>query len=77
MHEIDEQIQRVGNEVFITTATFFNDHLGVPHNESTEKQNASPKVDLKKKKDSILIFTKKNISKMIVPGKSGLIGKIG
>ena len=36
----------MSDKVFVSSPAFFNDHLCIPNNESTEKQESSPEVHL-------------------------------
>ena len=46
LHEVNEEVQRVFNEVSVSPFAFLNDHLGIPHYKATEKEQSTPKVDL-------------------------------
>ena len=38
LHEVNEKVQGMFDEVSVSTFAFLNDHLGVPHDETTEKE---------------------------------------
>lgn len=46
LHEVNEKVQGMGNEILVSTSAPFDDHLCVPHDESTEQQETSPQVHL-------------------------------
>ena len=38
LHEVNEEVQWVSDEVSISSSFLFNDHLSIPHNKPTEDQ---------------------------------------
>ncbi len=46
MNEVNEELDRVGDEVTISATLLLDDHLGVPNNETAEEKEASPKINL-------------------------------
>ena len=76
LHKVNKEVKGMSDEVFVASSPLLNDHLGVPHDESAEKQESSPQVDLGlKRKSSFKIFPINN-SKILL-GKSVGIGKRG
>ena len=50
LHKVNKEVKGMSDEVFVASSPLLNNHLGVPHDESTEKQESSPQVDLRLKK---------------------------
>jgi len=46
LHKVNKEVKGMSDEVFVASSPLLNDHLGVPHDESAEKQESSPQVDL-------------------------------
>ena len=50
LHKVNEKVEGMSDEVSVASSSLFNDHLGIPHDESTEHKESSPQVDLIHKK---------------------------
>jgi len=46
LHEVNEKVQRVSDEILVSAPSFLDYHLSVPHDESTENQKSTPQVHL-------------------------------
>ena len=49
LHEVNEEVQRVADEILISHSPLVHNNLSVPHNEAAEKEQTSPQVDLEEK----------------------------
>ena len=47
LNKVNEEVQRVGNEVLVSIASLPDDDLGVEHDEATEDTKTNPDVSLK------------------------------
>jgi len=48
LNKVNEEVQRVSNEVLVSIASFSDDNLGVKHDEATEDAKSNPDVSLEK-----------------------------
>ena len=46
LNKVNEEVQRVGNEILVSIASFPDDHLGVEHDKSTEDCQSNPEMSL-------------------------------
>ena len=46
LNEVNEELDRVADEVVVSATLLLNDHLGVPNDEAAEEKKASPKINL-------------------------------
>ena len=52
LDEVDEEGEGVGDEVLVAPATLLDDHLGVPHDEGAEEEEAGPQVNLVRRREA-------------------------